>query len=61
MLSLPVLLTVFHAFISQEEDSSLVQADDLLCFRADVQAAGCGGVCGVPGGKVHRRVLHSYG
>ena len=35
-----------HAFISQEEDSSLVQADDLqtgLCFRADVQAAGCGG------------------
>ena len=42
-----------HAFISQEEDSSLVQADDLLMtglrFRADVQAAGCrgGGVCGV--------------
>ena len=40
-----------HAFISQEEDSSLVQADDL---RADVQAAGVSwwwcvvcGVCGV--------------
>ena len=60
-----------HAFISQEEDSSLVQADDLQTGSVFVRMCkllGCGGgggvvcvVCGVPGGKVHRRVLHSYG
>ena len=58
-----------HAFISQEEDSSLVQADDLqtgsvfvrMCKLLGVVMVVVCGVCGVPGGKVHRRVLHSYG